>query len=215
MSKSKKNVIDPDPVRRSIRRRRDAVVRAVRFATRARSALERRPGSKARGASSSDCGGWSMASTNRARAATPRSIASWRRPSPGSRSDIEALQFNKAVAKLYELVNATEKAAPSASRARGGSRAGAPRRADDTASGRRGLGGDGRRRGWSPTPSGRDTTRRLLVEDEVTIAIQVNGKLRDTLVMPKGSATGARSKPPRAPTCPRDSSCSTAPSRRR
>ncbi len=27
----------------------------------------------------------------------------------------------------------------------------------------------------------------LLVEDEVTIAVQVNGKLRDTLVMPKGS----------------------------
>jgi len=28
----------------------------------------------------------------------------------------------------------------------------------------------------------------LLVEDEVTIAVQVNGKLRDTLTAPKGSA---------------------------
>jgi leucyl-tRNA synthetase len=28
---------------------------------------------------------------------------------------------------------------------------------------------------------------RLLVEDEVTIAIQVNGKLRDTLTLPKGT----------------------------
>jgi leucyl-tRNA synthetase len=28
----------------------------------------------------------------------------------------------------------------------------------------------------------------LLVEDEVTIAVQVNGKLRDTLVAPKGTA---------------------------
>ena len=28
----------------------------------------------------------------------------------------------------------------------------------------------------------------LLVEDEVTIAIQVNGKLRDTLTAPKGTA---------------------------
>ena len=28
----------------------------------------------------------------------------------------------------------------------------------------------------------------LLVDDEVTIAVQVNGKLRDTLVMPKGTA---------------------------
>ena len=27
----------------------------------------------------------------------------------------------------------------------------------------------------------------LLVDDEVTIAVQVNGKLRDTLVMPKGA----------------------------
>ena len=27
----------------------------------------------------------------------------------------------------------------------------------------------------------------LLVEDEVTIAIQVNGKLRDTLTLPKGA----------------------------
>ena len=28
----------------------------------------------------------------------------------------------------------------------------------------------------------------LLIDDEVTIAVQVNGKLRDTLVMPKGAA---------------------------
>jgi leucyl-tRNA synthetase len=28
----------------------------------------------------------------------------------------------------------------------------------------------------------------LLVEDQVTIAVQVNGKLRDTLIVPKGSA---------------------------
>ena len=27
----------------------------------------------------------------------------------------------------------------------------------------------------------------MLVEDEVTIAVQVNGKLRDTLMMPKGA----------------------------
>ena len=28
----------------------------------------------------------------------------------------------------------------------------------------------------------------LLIDDEVTIAVQINGKLRDTLVMPKGAA---------------------------
>ena len=31
----------------------------------------------------------------------------------------------------------------------------------------------------------------LLVDDEVTIAIQVNGKLRDTLTAPKGADKGA------------------------
>src|SRR3546814_9501987 len=34
----------------------------------------------------------------------------------GVGEDVDALQFNKAVAKLYELVNAVEKAKPSASR---------------------------------------------------------------------------------------------------
>src|SRR3546814_4020138 len=34
----------------------------------------------------------------------------------GIAKDIEALSFNKAVAKIYELANAVEKAAPSASR---------------------------------------------------------------------------------------------------
>jgi leucyl-tRNA synthetase len=32
-----------------------------------------------------------------------------------------------------------------------------------------------------------DVDPALLVDDEVTIAVQVNGKLRDTLVMPKGA----------------------------
>ena len=31
----------------------------------------------------------------------------------------------------------------------------------------------------------------MLVEDEVTVAIQVNGKLRDTLTVPKGIDKGA------------------------
>ena len=31
----------------------------------------------------------------------------------------------------------------------------------------------------------------LLIEDEVTIAVQINGKLRDTLVMPKGTTRDA------------------------
>ena len=69
--------------RRPIRRRRDAVVHAVRFAARARPAMVRERDRRVRGASSSGCGGWSMASRT-ARAPTPRSTASSRRPSPAS-----------------------------------------------------------------------------------------------------------------------------------
>jgi leucyl-tRNA synthetase len=104
----------------------------------------------------------------------------------GVAADIEALQFNKAVAKLYELVNAIEKAAPSASRSaaiRALVRLVAPMTphlAEEAwaAMGESGLVADADWPSYDPA---------LLVEDEVTIAIQVNGKLRDTLTMPKGS----------------------------
>ncbi|MEO5938657.1 MAG: leucine--tRNA ligase [Sphingomonas sp.] len=100
--------------------------------------------------------------------------------------DIEALQFNKAVAKLYELVNAIEKAAPSASRT-AAIRAlvrlvspMTPHLAEEAwaAMGESGLVADADWPTYDPA---------LLVEGEVTIAIQVNGKLRDTLTMPKGA----------------------------
>jgi leucyl-tRNA synthetase len=108
----------------------------------------------------------------------------------GVAADIEALQFNKAVAKLYELVAAIEKAAPSAAR---NDAIGAlvrivapmtPHIAEEAwaAMGRDGLVAD------APWP---DVDPAMLVDDEVTIAIQVNGKLRDTLVLPKGSARAA------------------------
>jgi leucyl-tRNA synthetase len=102
-------------------------------------------------------------------------------------SNIEALNFNKAVANIYELANAIEKAAPSASR-----RAAVetmirlvapmiPHVAEEAwaAAGRNGLIAD------APWPK---ADPALLVEDEVTIAIQVNGKLRDTGVAPKGAS---------------------------
>ena len=100
--------------------------------------------------------------------------------------DIEALAFNKAVAKLYELVNAIERAAPSASRDDAVATLMrlvapmAPHLAEEAwaAAGNEGLIADA---AWP----GVDLA--LLVEDEVTIAVQVNGKLRDTLVMAKGS----------------------------
>jgi leucyl-tRNA synthetase len=104
----------------------------------------------------------------------------------GVAEDIEALSFNKAVAKLYELVAAIEKAPPSASRAnatRTLMRLVAPmvpHVAEEAwaAAGHDGLVADA---AWP------EVDAACLVEDEVTIAIQVNGKLLDTLTMPKGA----------------------------
>ena len=104
----------------------------------------------------------------------------------GVAEDVEALAFNKAVAKLYELVNALERAAPSASRTnavRTLARIVAPMTphlAEEAwvKLGETGLIAD------APWP---EVDPVLLVDDEVTIAVQVNGKLRDTLLMPKGS----------------------------
>ncbi|MEG8041038.1 leucine--tRNA ligase [Sphingomonas sp. LR60] len=100
---------------------------------------------------------------------------------------IEALSFNKAVAKLYELVAAIEKAAPSASRDAAIATLMrlvapmAPHIAEEAwaAHGDGGLIADA---AW-PT-----VDAALLVEDEVTIAVQINGKLRDTLTLAKGLA---------------------------
>jgi len=104
----------------------------------------------------------------------------------GVAADIEALSFNKAVAKIYELANAIEKAAPSASRATAARtlvRLVAPMipHVAEEAWARLGetsLIAD------APWP---EADPALLVDDEVTIAIQVNGKLRDTLTAPKGA----------------------------
>ncbi len=102
----------------------------------------------------------------------------------GIGTDIEALSFNKAVAKIYDLANAIEKAAPSASRDTAIktiillSAPMVPHLAEEawTKLGQ-GLIAD------APWPQ---VDPALLVEDEVTIAIQVRGKLRDTLTVPKG-----------------------------
>jgi leucyl-tRNA synthetase len=104
----------------------------------------------------------------------------------GVAEDIEALTFNKAVAKLYELVNAIEKAPASASRTAAIHTLArivapmVPHLAEEAwaAMGKEGLIADA---AWP------EVDPALLVDDEVTIAVQVNGKLRDTLVMPKGA----------------------------
>ncbi|MFL6787232.1 MAG: class I tRNA ligase family protein, partial [Sphingomicrobium sp.] len=98
---------------------------------------------------------------------------------------IDGLQFNKAVANLYELVTAIEKARPSADRTEAIHvliRLIAPMAshlAEEAwaALGNPGLVAD------APWP---DYDSALLVEDQVTLAVQVNGKLRDTLTAPRG-----------------------------
>ncbi|MFN3468839.1 MAG: leucine--tRNA ligase [Novosphingobium sp.] len=104
-------------------------------------------------------------------------------------SDIEALGFNKAVARIYELTGAIEKAAPSASRSEAirkllllvapmmphlaeeaNARFGAAFCADLVADA-----------AWP------EVDPALLVDDEVTVAVQVRGKLRDTLTVAKGT----------------------------
>ncbi|MEM9500649.1 MAG: leucine--tRNA ligase [Pseudomonadota bacterium] len=101
--------------------------------------------------------------------------------------DIEALGFNKAVARLYELTGAVEKAKPSVSRNFAISSIlhmvspMMPHLAEEAYAklGNSDLIADA---AWP------EHDPAMLVEDEVTIAIQHKGKLRDTLTAPKGAA---------------------------
>jgi leucyl-tRNA synthetase len=98
---------------------------------------------------------------------------------------IDGLQFNKAVAQLYELVSAIEKAGPSATREQAVRALAlliapmAPHLAEECWAllGGAGLAADAQWPAYDPA---------LLVEDQVTLAVQVNGKLRDTLIAPRG-----------------------------
>jgi leucyl-tRNA synthetase len=98
---------------------------------------------------------------------------------------IDGLQFNKAVAQLYELTSAIEKAKPSATRVEAIrtlvllAAPAAPHLAEEAwaALGEAGLIADAEWPSFDPA---------LLVDDQVTLAVQVNGKLRDTLSAPRG-----------------------------
>jgi leucyl-tRNA synthetase len=104
---------------------------------------------------------------------------------------IDGLQFNKAVAQLYELVSAIEKAPPSASRAAAVRTLVklvapmAPHLAEESWAA---LGEADPSCGQgmvidAPWPS---FDPAMLVDDQVILAVQVNGKLRDTLTAPRG-----------------------------
>ncbi|GAA0266774.1 leucine--tRNA ligase [Alteraurantiacibacter aestuarii] len=99
--------------------------------------------------------------------------------------DIEALAFNKAVARIYELTSAAEKAADSASRneaIRTILLLVSPMMPHLAEEGWEALGGNG----LAAEADWPQVDEALLVEDEVTIAIQHMGKLRDTITAAKG-----------------------------
>ncbi|UAB78586.1 leucine--tRNA ligase [Erythrobacter sp. SCSIO 43205] len=101
--------------------------------------------------------------------------------------DIEALSFNKAVARIYELTGATEKAKPSESRnfaIRALLHMVSPMMPHLAEEAHAKMGGEALI-AESPWP---EHDEAMLVEDEVTIAVQHKGKLRDTLTAPKGAS---------------------------
>ncbi len=104
----------------------------------------------------------------------------------GVASDIEDLSFNKAVAKIFELVNQIEKSDGSQDRNVAIKTLAylvapmVPHVAEEAWA----LLGEKDMIAKAAWP---DVDESLLVEDEVTIAIQVRGKLRDTLIVAKGS----------------------------
>jgi leucyl-tRNA synthetase len=108
----------------------------------------------------------------------------------GIATDIEALHFNKAVAKVHELVNAIEKAAPSATRdtaIRALAILISPMLPHLAEEGWAAMGGTGlvAEAAWPAHDPA------LLIDDEVTIAVQINGKLRDTITLPAAADKAA------------------------
>jgi leucyl-tRNA synthetase len=104
----------------------------------------------------------------------------------GVAEDIEDLSFNKAVAKIHELANAIEKAEASASRdaaVRTMVRLVAPMAPHLAEEGWAQFGEEG----LVADALWPEADPALLIEDEVTIAVQINGKLRDTLSVAKGA----------------------------
>ena len=189
MSKSKKNTIDPEPIVDQYG------ADAVRWFMLSDSPPERDLEWSENGID----GAWRFvqrlwrvvsAEAETGDAADPALTKLVHRTTAGVATDIEALQFNKAVAKMYELINAIDKAPA------GSDKAAAvavlprlvapmvPHVAEElwALHGNQGLIAD---TAWP------EVDPALLVDDEVTIAIQVNGKLRDTQTVAKGTSREA------------------------
>ncbi|MEP2987968.1 MAG: leucine--tRNA ligase [Parasphingorhabdus sp.] len=188
MSKSKKNVVDPDPIIEQYG------ADAVRFFMLSDSPPERDlPWSEA-----GIEGSWrfvqrlwrlfiSVAENPDAPANDDKALnRKLHQTIAGVAADIEDLSFNKAVAKIFELVNQIEKSEGSQDRNAAIKTLAnlvapmVPHVAEEAWA----LLGEDDLIANAAWP---DVDDSLLVEDEVTIAIQVRGKLRDTLTVAKGS----------------------------
>ena len=183
MSKSKRNVVDPVPIVDHYG------ADAVRWFMLSDSPPERDlPWSDAgiEGASRFVNRLWRLVSENEAaEGEDPTLLRRLHRTIAGVAADVEALAYNKAVAKLYELVTAIERAGPSETRAEAVRTLlllvapMVPHLAEEAweQMGGEGLIADAAWPAHDPA---------LLVDDEVTVALQVNGKLRDTIGVPRG-----------------------------
>ena len=183
MSKSKKNTVDPEPIldrygadavrwfmlsdsppERDLEWSESGIEGAARFVQRVWR-LAMRPGTNA--------------------GEDPALLRKLHRTIAAVGEAIEGLQFNKSVAALYELTSAIEKAKPSATRDEAIRTLlllvapGAPHLAEEAwaARGESTMIADSTWPAFDPA---------LLVDEEVTIAVQVNGKLRETMTAPRG-----------------------------
>jgi leucyl-tRNA synthetase len=183
MSKSKKNVVDPDPMFDQYG------ADAVRWFMLSDSPPER----DLEWSESGIEGCWRFVnrvwrlfdSLDGAQGADAALDKALHRAIAGVGADVDALGFNKAVAKLHELVNATEKATPSASRntaIRTLALLIAPMLPHLAEEGWAHMKGEGLIAN-QPWPK---ADPALLIDTQATIAIQINGKLRDTLTLDKG-----------------------------
>nr|WP_176869964.1 leucine--tRNA ligase [Parasphingopyxis algicola] len=185
MSKSKKNTVDPDPIVDQYG------ADAVRWFMLSDSPPERDlPWTEAgiEGAWRFIQRLWRLVESNEAGTGEdPDLDRKLHRTIAGMAEDIEALSFNKAVAKIHELANAIEKAGASASRdfaVRTLVRLVAPMAPHLAEQGWEALG----ETGMVADAAWPEADPALLVDDEVTIAVQVNGKLRDTVSAAKGTS---------------------------
>jgi leucyl-tRNA synthetase len=187
MSKSRRNTVDPEPILEKYG------ADAVRWFMLSDSPPERDlEWSEAgiEGASRFTQRIWRLATTNETGTGEDETLRrKLHRTIAGVGAAIDGLSFNKAVAQLYELVSAIEKAKPSADRGDAVRTLVklispmAPHLAEEAWAV---IGGEG----MVADAAWPEFDPALLVDDQVTLAVQVNGKLRDTLSAPRGLDRG-------------------------